>query len=204
MEEEEGRGLGWFPGGGGDGGGDGDGDGDGAAAAASTSTPIADTNVGFKMLVKMGWTVGRGLGRNEDGRCEPVAMGVDSGVRLGLGKQREDDRWTNPELITRRLLESEVQANEDDARRARREAAVARDEAIRADVGAALAKFRCDLCAKQYANAAELDVHLGSYDHHHKKRLQEAKASMAERTRDERQRREAKRAEKEAARMQQQ
>jgi hypothetical protein len=48
----------------------------------------------------------------------------------------------------------------------------------------------------------ELEAHLSSYDHHHKKRLMEAKALMAERTRDERARKEVRRAEKEAAKLQ--
>ena len=55
------------------------------------------------------------------GILEPVSTGVDAGVRLGLGKQAQDDHYTNPELITRRLLESEIQANEDEERRVRRE-----------------------------------------------------------------------------------
>lgn len=50
-----------------------------------------------------------------------MSAGVEAGVRLGLGKQAQDDHFTNPELITRRLLESEIQANEDEERRARRE-----------------------------------------------------------------------------------
>ena len=89
-------------------------------------------------------------------------------------------------------------------RRRRRQAAVEREERIKADVSAALRKFHCDICAKQYANAMEMEQHLSSYDHHHKKRLAEAKALMADRTRDERARKELKRQEKEAARLQQQ
>ncbi len=92
-----------------------------AAHVASAATALPDTNKGFQLLLKMGWTSGRGLGRNEDGIVEPVSTGVDAGVRLGLGKQAQDDRFTNPELVTRRLLESEVQANEDGERRQRRE-----------------------------------------------------------------------------------
>jgi hypothetical protein len=50
----------------------------------------------------------------------------------------------------------------------------------------------------------ELEEHLSSYDHHHKKRLKEAKALMSERTRDERARKEARRREKEAEKLAQQ
>ncbi len=36
------------------------------------------------------------------GIVEPVRAGIDAGVRLGLGKQQEDDHYTNAELIERR------------------------------------------------------------------------------------------------------
>lgn len=38
------------------------------AEIASIHTPIGEENVGFKLLQKMGWKEGAGLGRNEDGR----------------------------------------------------------------------------------------------------------------------------------------
>jgi len=88
---------------------------------ASASTALDGSNKGFQLLQKLGWRSGKGLGRNEDGILEPVSTGVDGGARLGLGKQAQDDHFTNPELITRKLLESEVQANEDADRRVRRE-----------------------------------------------------------------------------------
>ena len=30
-------------------------------------------------------------------------------------------------------------------------------------------QFHCELCNKQYASATEIETHLSSYDHHHKK-----------------------------------
>jgi hypothetical protein len=87
-------------------------------------------------------------------------------------------------------------------------------------------------CHKQYKTATEMEVHLSSYDHHHKKvgvpdnsqsllghllclcsqfrevcavqRLVEMKQMNAERTRGEREKKERKRQEKEAARLHQQ
>ncbi len=50
-----------------------------------------------------------------------MRAGVDAGVRLGLGKQQEDDHYTNPELIERKKLETEIQADEDEDRRRKRE-----------------------------------------------------------------------------------
>lgn len=37
--------------------------------AITADTAIPETNVGYQLLLKMGWTVGKGLGRNEDGAC---------------------------------------------------------------------------------------------------------------------------------------
>lgn len=48
----------------------------------------------------------------------------------------------------------------------------------------------------------EMDAHLSSYDHHHKKRLQEMKAMTAERTRGERLKKEQRQQEREQARLQ--
>jgi hypothetical protein len=55
------------------------------------------------------------------GLVEPVKAGVEAGVRLGLGKQQEDDKYTAAENIERKKLEVEIQADEDPARRKRRE-----------------------------------------------------------------------------------
>lgn len=68
------------------------------------------------------------------GIVEPVKAGVDTSVRLGLGKQEEDDEFTNPENITRKKLESEVQANETEERKQRREVGGA--SALRRGAGA--------------------------------------------------------------------
>ena len=44
-------------------------------AASSTEAAIAPANKGFKMLAKMGWSQGQGLGsEGNQGRTEPVPM----------------------------------------------------------------------------------------------------------------------------------
>lgn len=53
---------------------------------------------------------------------EPVSGGAEAGVRLGLGKQEEDDFYTTADNIQRKRLEVEIQAEEDQARTAKREA----------------------------------------------------------------------------------
>jgi hypothetical protein len=40
----------------------------------SASKPISDDNIGNKMLKKMGWKSGEGLGANNDGIREPVSV----------------------------------------------------------------------------------------------------------------------------------
>lgn len=55
------------------------------------------------------------------GMTEPVNAGVEAGVRLGLGKQAQDDHYTAAENISRRKLEVEIQAEEAPERRKRRE-----------------------------------------------------------------------------------
>ena len=41
---------------------------------ASVLTPIDETNVGARLLAKMGWNKGEGLGREKDGIAEPVCL----------------------------------------------------------------------------------------------------------------------------------
>eukprot|EP00882_Tetradesmus_deserticola_P003079 GHRQ01003268.1.p1 GENE.GHRQ01003268.1~~GHRQ01003268.1.p1 ORF type:complete len:397 (+),score=163.19 GHRQ01003268.1:119-1309(+) len=174
-----------------------------AAAAASTAVAIDASNKGFQMLQKMGWK-GKGLGRKEDGLIEPVKAGVEAGVRLGLGKQQEDDKYTAADSVERRRLEVEIQADEDPDRKRRREAQAEREELIKQDVTQIMKTFYCQVCSKQYSTAMELEEHLSSYDHHHKKRLAEARAMELERTRDDRQRKEQRRQQREQQRLEEQ
>ncbi|TPX53037.1 hypothetical protein PhCBS80983_g06375 [Powellomyces hirtus] len=56
---------------------------------SSLDTPLTHaepTNVGSRMLQKMGWTAGQGLGATGHGRVEPVAVATRQG-RLGLGME---------------------------------------------------------------------------------------------------------------------
>ncbi len=47
---------------------------------------------------------------------------MEEGLTLGLGKQAEDDRYTAPESVQRKRLETEIQADEAEERKERREA----------------------------------------------------------------------------------
>jgi hypothetical protein len=52
---------------------------------------------------------------------EPVRGGNEAGLRLGLGKQEQEDFYMAAENVTRKRLETEVQAEEDEDRTQRRE-----------------------------------------------------------------------------------
>lgn len=51
----------------------------------------------------------------------------------------------------------------------------ANDDQIKMDVKATQAAFLCADCQKQYRTVTEMENHLSSYDHHHRKRLHELK-----------------------------
>ncbi|GJP36374.1 hypothetical protein CLOM_g20886 [Closterium sp. NIES-68] len=163
---------------------------------ASLDKPIACSNVGFQLLLKMGWR-GKGLGRNEQGIVDPVRTEMRD-ARLGLGKQEEEEWYTAEENVQRRKLEVEVEETEEMAKK--REEEAERVERIRADVKEIQKVFLCELCNKQYKLASEMETHLSSYDHNHKKRFQDTKKMQQLGVRDERQRREQLREEREMAR----
>ena len=77
-----------------------------ASVTAGLATALGSDNIGFKMLSKMGFTPGSGLGRGLSGRAEPLdavslssstaagilGMGGSGGARSGLGLEAEDER----------------------------------------------------------------------------------------------------------------
>ncbi|GAQ80259.1 hypothetical protein KFL_000500110 [Klebsormidium nitens] len=166
---------------------------------ATLDTQISSTNVGYRMLQKMGWSAGQGLGRNAQGIVDPIRGGV-SGPKLGLGKQEQDDFYTAEENIQRKKLEVEIEETEEVARQ--REVVAERTTKIEAEVAAMRKTFLCDLCNKQYKLAIEYEAHLSSYDHNHKKRFRDMKQQQAG-PKDERIRREQVRAERELLKQQQ-
>jgi len=103
---------------------------------------------GRRLLEKMGWREGEGLGQRGDGIKAPVALRSVEG-RTGLGKREaDDDALENAAKRSRAVLPSERTARE------------------------APREFYCDVCDKQYATVSEFSNHLSSYDHHHRKRFQ--------------------------------
>eukprot|EP00249_Psilotum_nudum_P023596 c28934_g1_i2 orf=545-1456(-) len=163
---------------------------------STVDTQIAASNVGFRLLQKMGWK-GKGLGKDEQGIVEPIKAGSRD-AKLGLGKQEQDDFYTAEENIHRRKLDVELEETHELARK--REVEAEREQKIRTEINEIRKVFFCELCNKQYRFAMEFDAHLSSYDHSHKKRFKELRDLRTAAFRDSRLRREEVRQEREIAR----
>ncbi|MQL86704.1 hypothetical protein Taro_019239 [Colocasia esculenta] len=162
---------------------------------ASLDTKLTSSNIGFRLLQKMGWK-GKGLGKDEQGIIEPIKAGIRD-PKLGVGKQEQDDFFTAEENVQRKKLEIEVEETEEHARK--REVVAERELKIQSEVKEINKAFFCNLCNKQYKLAMEFEVHLSSYDHNHRKRFKEMKEMHSTSSRDDRQKREQARQEKEMA-----
>ncbi|WCJ26830.1 D111/G-patch domain-containing protein [Euphorbia peplus] len=162
---------------------------------ASLDTMLTASNIGFRLLQKMGWK-GKGLGKNEQGIVEPIKSGIRD-PKLGIGKQEEDDFFTAEENIQRKKLEIELEDTEENAKK--REVLAEREQKIQTEVKEIRKVFYCDLCNKQYKLAMEFEVHLSSYDHNHRKRFKEMREMQGTSSRDDRQKRELQRQEREMA-----
>lgn len=82
---------------------------------ASLDTQLTSSNVGFRLLQKMGWK-GKGLGKDEQGITEPIKSGIRDS-KLGVGKQEQDDFFTSEENIQRKKLDIEVEETEETAKK---------------------------------------------------------------------------------------
>lgn len=82
---------------------------------ASLDTQLTSSNIGFRLLQKMGWK-GKGLGKDEQGIIEPIRSGIRD-PKLGVGKQEQDDFFTAEENIQRRKLDVEVEETEEHAKK---------------------------------------------------------------------------------------
>uniref|UniRef100_A0A0E0J9H0 G-patch domain-containing protein n=1 Tax=Oryza nivara TaxID=4536 RepID=A0A0E0J9H0_ORYNI len=195
---------------------------------ASVDTQLTSSNVGFRLLQKMGWK-GKGLGKNEQGITEPIKAGIRD-AKLGVGKQEQDDFFTSEDNVQRRKLNIELEETEEHIKKRELLASALmilghfghflfggsfsclvqimtiqviaeREQKIRSEVKEIQKVFFCSLCNKQYKLAHEFESHLSSYDHNHRKRFKEMKEmqSSSSSSRDDRQKREQQREEKELA-----
>ncbi|WVZ83415.1 hypothetical protein U9M48_030564 [Paspalum notatum var. saurae] len=166
---------------------------------ASVHTQLTASNVGFRLLQKMGWKSGKGLGKDEQGILEPVRADIRD-AKLGVGKQEEDDFFTSEENVQRKKLNIELEETEEHIKK--REVIAEREHKIRSEVKEIQKVFFCSLCNKQYKLAHEFESHLSSYDHNHRKRFKEMREMQSSSgSRDDRQKREQQREEKELAKI---
>eukprot|EP00211_Chloroparvula_japonica_P005345 CAMPEP_0119156610 /NCGR_PEP_ID=MMETSP1310-20130426/52344_1 /TAXON_ID=464262 /ORGANISM="Genus nov. species nov., Strain RCC2339" /LENGTH=356 /DNA_ID=CAMNT_0007149225 /DNA_START=32 /DNA_END=1102 /DNA_ORIENTATION=+ len=143
---------------------------------ASLDSPIKEDNIGYQMMLRMGWGR-RGLGRGEEGRLDPVRLQFrETRDFLGIGKREEYEQYNEAATERRRLLNVEDEGNVE-RQRVLQEKAV-QENAIKKVVSEMVRPFYCELCDKQYKNPMEMDKHLNSYDHNHKARFLETKKSM--------------------------
>lgn len=162
---------------------------------ASLDTQLTSSNIGYRLLQKMGWK-GKGLGKDEQGITEPIKAGIRD-PKLGVGKQEQDDFFTAEENVQRKKLDIEVEETQELAKK--REVIAEREQKIQTEVKEIKKVFYCNLCNKQYKLAIEFEGHLSSYDHNHRKRFKEMREMHGSSSRDDRQRREQLRQEKEMA-----
>ncbi|KAI9009665.1 hypothetical protein BC832DRAFT_552119 [Gaertneriomyces semiglobifer] len=145
-----------------------------AATKPSMDTHLPENNVGYKLLLRMGWSRGMGLGREGEGRVDPIRIILKEDT-LGVGKADELESYHVDSTAKRKALESEIIAEESEDDRFRRLTKIQKVEAIKEEIKSVTAAFYCDICQKQYNKIAEYEAHLSSYDHHHRKRFKELK-----------------------------
>lgn len=161
---------------------------------ASVDKFIPSSNLGYKLIKKMGWEENTGLGKNRTGIVDPIQLSLQIGT-LGVGALQQDEYYINPENIHRRKLESEVEETEEVKQK--RQAQADHEEKKQSELAQINKVFYCELCDKQYHKATEWDIHLSSYDHHHKKRFQEMKKSLNSLSKSDREKKQKAREEKE-------
>ncbi|KAL5036763.1 hypothetical protein BDV3_005932 [Batrachochytrium dendrobatidis] len=139
---------------------------------SSLTVPIPSHNKGFKLLLKMGWKQGTGLGIGGSGRLEPVPIG-NKGDTLGLGKAEQMQLLHSASTSRHKISTTEKIATETEQAKLEREAKVLKMELIKEEIKTAQSAFYCALCDKQYTKISEYETHLSSYDHNHRKRFKE-------------------------------
>ncbi|GAN11684.1 G patch domain-containing protein 8-like [Mucor ambiguus] len=177
-----------------------------ATIQVSMETHIPENNIGYKLLQKMGWQAGRGLGSQGQGRIDPIRIELKDDS-LGVGKAEEYTTTHVSTTAKRKALDSEKQLEETEIQKIERQYQVEKKQAIAQELKEVKKAFYCELCDKQYKNISEYEQHLQSYDHHHKKRFKDMKENTRNSTinqseREKKLARERKREERELKRIQ--
>ncbi|KAF9433033.1 hypothetical protein BGZ76_009970 [Entomortierella beljakovae] len=142
--------------------------------AANMDTHIPESNIGYKLLLKMGWKAGTGLGQAATGRTAPIPIDIKQDQQ-GIGRRELAELLDESSTSKRRALEAERQADETEEDKQKREEHVQKKMAVQAELETIKSAFYCALCDKQYERISDYEVHLSSYDHNHKKRFKEMK-----------------------------
>ncbi|XP_023235700.1 G patch domain-containing protein 8-like isoform X1 [Centruroides sculpturatus] len=139
---------------------------------SSMSQPISEDNLGYRLLEKHGWKSGKGLGRAEQGRLDPLPIIVKEDI-MGFGRWEMEMDYAEETTEKRRVLEIEKEDTEE--LRQKYKANQEKQKAVQEALATLKANFYCELCDKQYHKHQEFDNHINSYDHAHKQRLKELK-----------------------------
>uniref|UniRef100_A0A7S2H4X4 G-patch domain-containing protein n=1 Tax=Octactis speculum TaxID=3111310 RepID=A0A7S2H4X4_9STRA len=167
--------------------------------AASAEVPIPQSNRGYKLLLKMGWKEGQGMGSADQGIKAPVTV-TPNDTQLGLGKARQYDSIV--EETARETGEKRRRLEEDENITLLKKEKMVRTAEIKQAVKEELKEFWCHWCNKQYKNIAEWHVHLQSWGHVHSRNMKELREKDAQRrnssmgSAEEKRRKEAKREER--------
>ncbi|KAI9308186.1 hypothetical protein BJ944DRAFT_260741 [Cunninghamella echinulata] len=167
---------------------------------------LPKTNIGYRLLQKMGWKYGEGLGSSGQGRLDPIRIDIKEDS-LGVGKAVQDKEYNVSTTAKRKALDSEKQLEETMEDKLLRQSKVLKKQEIQEELKQVKSAFYCELCDKQYSKVSEYDQHLQSYDHHHKKRFKDMKESakksaIGQSEKEKKRERERRREEKELKRMQ--
>jgi len=166
--------------------------------SVTMDSAIPEYNVGYKLLIKMGWKQNTGLGKSGSGIVDPIRIDLKED-KLGLGKKEIDDWYTEATNIKRKTMESELEMTPELVKMS--EEKREKEENLQQELSDINKVFYCRLCNKQYKMITEYEKHLDSYDHNHKKRFQEMKQIDGMRKKNERQKREQRREEKQISKM---
>jgi len=78
---------------------------------SSMDCPISSSNIGYKLLQKMGWTEGKGLGPELQGRVDPIRIEIKEDF-WGVGKEEEMKRYSKIVTSKHKATQMEIIANE--------------------------------------------------------------------------------------------
>ncbi|XP_065882512.1 uncharacterized protein [Dysidea avara] len=133
---------------------------------------ISQENTGYKLISKLGWCRGRGLGRKEQGDLDPIPFRPKDD-HMGIGRWQFELENAQDATEKRRQLEIEKQITPELAEKYKAHAD--REEKMAEVITEMRKSFYCELCDKQYTNYMEYDNHLNSYSHAHNQRLKQLK-----------------------------